>query len=135
MLYAEGAETLDNATVNIGNNSTDYIYNDDVSAPAVLTLGSNLTIDQIGLYAYLTGYEDRSGSGIVNDGTINADFTGGTFTIGDVSFTNAGTINVSNRDAVTISSGTFFDVSGKKHCARRRLCYLWWINFDSYRKT
>ncbi len=104
VLYAEGAETLDNATVNIGNNSTDYIYNYDVSAPAVLTLGSNLTIDQIGLYAYLTGYEDRAGSGIVNNGTINADFAGGTFTIGDVSFTNAGTINVSNGDTVDISS-------------------------------
>ena len=41
MLYAEGTETLNNATLNIGNNSTDYIYNYDLSAPAVLTLGSN----------------------------------------------------------------------------------------------
>ena len=37
-------------------------------------------------------------------GTINADFNGGTFTIGDVSFTNAGTLNVSNGDTVDISS-------------------------------
>ena len=116
-LYAEGTETLDNATLNIGNNSTDYIYNDDLSAPAVLTLGSNLTIDQIGLYAYLTGYEDRAGSGIVNNGAINADFAGGTFTIGEVSFANAGTINVSNGDTVDISSTAWsnsgsIDVSG-----------------------
>ena len=103
-LYAEGTETLNNATLNIGNNSTDYLYNYDLSAPAVLTLGSTLTIDQIGLYAYLTGYEDRAGSGIVNAGTINADFAGGTFTIGDVSFTNAGILNVSNGDTVDISS-------------------------------
>ena len=116
-LYAEGTETLNNATINIGNNSTDYIYNYDVSAAAVLTLGSTLTIDQTGSNAQLTGYEDRIGSGIVNAGTINADFTGGTFTIGDVSFTNAGTINVSNGDTVNISSTSWsnsgsIDVSG-----------------------
>ena len=111
-LFAEGTETLNNATINIGNNSTDYIYNYDVSAAAVLTLGSTLTIDQTGSNVQLTGYEDRIGSGIVNAGTINADFAGGTFTIGDVSFTNEGTINVSNGDTVTISSGTFANVSG-----------------------
>ena len=50
-------------------------------------------------------------------GTINADFNGGTFTIGDVSFTNAGTISVSNGDTVDISSTSWsntgsIDVSG-----------------------
>ena len=90
---------MNNATIDIGNNSTDYIYNYDISAAAVLTLGPTLTIDQTGSNAQLSGYYDRSGSGIVNEGTINADFTGGTFTIGDVSFTNTGTINVSDRDA------------------------------------
>ena len=116
-LYAEGTETLNNATLNIGNNSTDYIYNYDNSAAAVLTFGPTLTIDQTGFYANLSGYEDRSGSGIVNEGTINADFNGGTFTIGDVSFTNAGTISVSNGDTVDISSTSWsntgsIDVSG-----------------------
>ena len=117
ILYAEGTETLNNATLNIGNNSTDYLYNYDNSAAAVLTLGPTLTIDQTGSNANLSGYFDRSGSGIVNDGTINADFTGGTFTIGDVSFTNAGTINVSSGDTVNISSTSWsntgsIDVSG-----------------------
>ena len=74
ILYAEGTETLNNATLNIGNNSTDYLYNYDNSAAAVLTLGPMLTIDQTGSNANLSGYFDRSGSGIVNDGTINADF-------------------------------------------------------------
>ena len=116
-LYAEGTETLNNATLNIGNNNTDYIYNYDYSAAAVLTFGPTLTIDQTGNNANLTGYEDRSGSGIVNEGTINADFNGGTFTIGDVSFTNAGTINVSNGDTVDINSTSWsntgsIDVSG-----------------------
>ena len=117
ILYAEGTETLNNATLNIGNNSTDYIYNDDYNAAAVLTFGPTLTIDQTGSNANLSGYEDRSGSGIVNEGTINADFNGGTFTIGDVSFTNAGTINVSNGDTVDINSTSWsntgsIDVSG-----------------------
>ena len=116
-LYAEGSETLNNATINIGNNSTDYIYNYDYSAAAVLTLGPSLVIDQTGNNVQLTGYEDRSGSGIVNEGMINADFSGGTFTIGDVSFTNAGTINVSNGDTVDINSTSWsnsgsIDVSG-----------------------
>ena len=107
ILYAEGTETLNNATLNIGNNSTDYLYNYDNSAAAVLTLGPTLTIDQTGSNANLSGYFDRSGSGIVNDGTINADFTGGTFTIGDVSFTNAGTINVSSGDTVNVTATSF----------------------------
>ena len=95
----------------------DYLYNYDYSAAAVLTFGPTLTIDQTGFYANLSGYDDRSGSGIVNEGTINADFNGGTFTIGDVSFTNAGTISVSNGDTVDISSTSWsntgsIDVSG-----------------------
>ena len=67
-LFAAGTETLNNATIDIGNNSTDYIYNYDVSATAVLTLGSTLIIDQTGSNVQLTGYEDRIGSGIVNGG-------------------------------------------------------------------
>ena len=112
-LYAVGTETLDNATLNIGNgSSTDYVYNDDISAAAVLTLGPNLTINQTGSNAYLYGYDDRTGSGIVNEGTINAGFNGGSFTINDVSFTNQGTINVSNGDGLLIQSSTFTNVSG-----------------------
>src|SRR5207344_2413862 len=53
-LYAEGSETLNNATINIGNNSnTDYLYNWDSAGAATLTLGANLTISQVGLYAEL----------------------------------------------------------------------------------
>src|SRR5208282_3748591 len=116
-LYAEGTETLDNTTLNIGNNSTDYVYNDDYSAAAVLTFGPHLTINQTGSNADFSGYDNRTGSGIVNEGTINAGFNGGTLTIGDVSFTNQGTINVSNGDTLTINSTGWsntgsIDVSG-----------------------
>ena len=112
-LYAVGTETLDNATLNIGNgSSTDYVYNDDISAAAVLTLGTHLTINQTGSTAYLYGYDDRTGSGIVNEGTINAGYNGGSFTIGDISFTNQGTINVSNGDSVTINATSFSNATG-----------------------
>jgi hypothetical protein len=104
-LYAVGTETLDNATLNIGNNSyADYVYNDDDSAPAVLTLGSHLTVNQTGGLADFSGIADRSGSGIVNDGTIDAGFNGGNLTIADVSFTNQGTINVANGDKLVITA-------------------------------
>ena len=74
-LYMEGTETLNTATntatLNIGGSSYDYLYNYDPSgAGAVLTLGSNLTINQTG-YAELDG-SGSAGDGIVNDGTINA---------------------------------------------------------------
>src|SRR6202044_644016 len=103
-LYLAGTETRNNATINLGSSGTGYIYNDDASAVAVLTFGPSLTINQTGPSADLAGYDDRTGSGIVNDGTTDAGFNGGTFTIGDVSFTNDGTINVSNGDTVNVTS-------------------------------
>ena len=98
-IYAEGGQTINNATLNIGNsNGYDYLYNYDPYGIAVLTLGASLTINQVGTYAILdTSYYGRSASGIVNAGTINAGLSGGSFTIqGSGSFTNQGTINVSN---------------------------------------
>ena len=53
----------------------------------------------------------HAGSGIVNDGTINANLSGGTFIITDGSFTNAstGTINVANGDLVNIELEQFYE--------------------------
>ena len=98
-IYAEGGQTINNATLNIGNNSSyDYLYNYDPYGIAVLTLGAGLTINQVGTYAILNTSEySRTASGIVNAGIINAGLSGGNFTIqGSGSFTNQGTINVSN---------------------------------------
>ena len=105
-LYAEGSETLNNATINIGNNSTDYIYNYDNSAAAVLTLAANLTIDHVGTYVTLDASAyGRSTSEIINDGTINADLSGGSFTIqGAGSFDNQGIVNVSKGDTLYVMS-------------------------------
>jgi hypothetical protein len=113
--YAIGTETLDNATLNIGNNSS--VYNYDVHGPAVLTLGSHLTVNQVGGAASFIGVFDLSGSGIINAGTINAGFNGANLTIDDASFTNQGKINVSNGDTVNINATSWsnsgsIDVSG-----------------------
>jgi hypothetical protein len=111
-IYAEGGESLNNATLNIGNsNNYDYLYNYDPYGLAVLTLGANLTINQVGTYTELyTSYYGRTGSGIVNAGTINAGLSGGTFTIqGSGSFTNQGTINVSNGDTLNIGAAIFLN--------------------------
>ena len=107
-LYSVGTETLDNATINFGNSGNySYLRNYDTSSSQVLTLGANLIIDHVGTYAQLDdSYDSRAGSGIVNDGTINANLSGGTFIITDGTFTNAstGTINVANGDTLTINA-------------------------------
>ena len=118
-LRAEGSETIDNAIINIGNNDGNWsgLENYDLSGAGTLTLGPNLTINQVGLYALLTTSDyGLSGSGIVNKGTINANLSGGDFIIqayryafgdGGGSFTNLGTINVANGDNLTISAVNF----------------------------
>ncbi len=104
-LYASNTETLDNATINIGSSNYTYLRNYDPNGAQVLTLGANLIIDHVGTYAELDDSEyGKSGSGIVNEGTINANLSGGTFIITDGSFTNQGSINVSNGDTLTISA-------------------------------
>ena len=109
-IYAAGGQTLNNATLNIGNsNNYDYLYNYDSTGIAALTLGANLTINHVGTYAILnTSYQGRPASGIVNAGAINAGQSGGTFTIqGSGSFTNQGTITVSNGDTLSLASSSW----------------------------
>ena len=111
-LYVEGVTTLDNANVNIGSAGGDTVYVDEINdtssdgsgnAPA-LTFGANLTVNQTGASASLNSRSDFQRGGIINTGTINADFNGGNFTIDPASFTNQGTIHSSNGDSVAISS-------------------------------
>ncbi len=109
VLYADGTETLDNATINMGNNATfgSTIYQTDTaSAGAVLTLGSNLTIDQQGNYAQILGARSQ-GDLIVNKGKILADVANGHFLITEGRFTNSGSIIVSNGDTFTIDPDVF----------------------------
>ena len=97
----EGTQTFDDAVIDIGNNAgNSFIYTD--STNAALTLGAKLTIDQTGLYAEIQNY--GSGSSITNEGTIEAEFAGGTFTISNDAFANDGTIDAANGDKVNITS-------------------------------
>ena len=86
--------------------ATTSILNYDNAGAATLTLAANVTIDHVGKFVTVDTSEfSRSTSGIVNAGTINANLSGGSFTINGAGFfTNQGTINVSNGDTLTISS-------------------------------
>ena len=100
--YVQGPATLSNATINIGASSEAKLYNDDRAGPSVLTLGPSLTVNQVANNAMFGSTFFRSGSGIVNAGTINAGVNGGNFTILSRSFTNQGQLTVSNGDTVVI---------------------------------
>ena len=123
-----------NITLNIGNAiGIGYLYNDDLTGiGATLTLGSNLTIDQTGTAAIYSTYATTAINDFVvsyatinasaaytfyiqpdfftNYGQINADASGGTLDIIPTgSFTNYGTVAVSNGENATIGSGFVSD--------------------------
>src|SRR5258708_20636437 len=109
-LLLEGTQTGSNATINIGNNSGyAYLYNYDIAGPATVTLGANLTLNQVGTDVQLdTSTFGNSTSDLVNAGTIDAGFSGGTFNIqGGGGFTNQGTIDVSNGDTLSINAASW----------------------------
>jgi hypothetical protein len=107
-IYFENTQTLDNATINIGN-ADDNAFIEELANTqnATLTLGIDLAIDQAGKFAQITT-DGHRGAGIVNAGTINASFHGGHFDIARATFTNTGTISVSQGDTVYIDTSTKF---------------------------
>jgi hypothetical protein len=90
-------ETFDSAVVTIGNTTGYSSHLSAATASATLTLGSGLTINDAGYNGVLGGP-----GAIVNQGKIDAATNGGDFSIGSASFTNQGTIAVTNGDAVEI---------------------------------
>ena len=116
-LYFDGTQTFDNATINLGNKPTNpsslYEYN-STGAGTVLTLGSNVTIDESGSAEItVTGY---AGDGVVNQGKINQTASDSTLNIAgqsvgnshSFSFTNSGTITAaSSGGKLTIDATTF----------------------------
>jgi hypothetical protein len=104
-----GSQTLNDVTINLDVQS-DKPGGDDVtvtpngSAPDVLTIGSDVTInDAESGVAGLIG-ADQAGDAIVNQGTINIT-SSGTFIIDATHFTNDGVINVGS-DATLLLTGT-----------------------------
>ncbi len=107
-LYLDGFETLNNATLNIGNNGNYAALrsNDTNSQGAILTLGTALAITQTGTYATLSD-SGNAFDAVYNDGKITAGFAGGTFTVTGNDFENDGSIVVSNGDFFSIQSAQF----------------------------
>jgi hypothetical protein len=106
-----GTQEFDNASVQIGASGTasaiDVEHDYGLTAGSTLTLGPSLTVTQVGLLAAIGLASDRPLDGIVNDGTIVAGVSGGDFTIGGTSFSNQGSIAVSNGDTLAITAGAF----------------------------
>jgi hypothetical protein len=130
-LVWDSTQSLDNATISIGNPGESY-EGTFVSTPAIvsdyyytnsevegtyyngsLTLGSKLTINQTGTYADVGGESAGggytiTGTGIVTSAaTINAGFAHGDMSFESGIFTNTGTINISSTDTLTEGAGTF----------------------------
>ena len=102
-LTFSGTQTIDAATIDIGSGGALLIS----GAGAALTLGGDLLVVDTAPDA-----EIGRGGGVINQGTVNADVAGGLFTIDPTSFTNQGTINVSNGDTLSISTTDFIDLTG-----------------------
>ena len=76
--FFDNTQTFNNATINLGSTSPGYndlIEHDSTEAGTVLTLGSNVTIDESGHAQIETGND--AGDGIVNQGNISQTASGG----------------------------------------------------------
>ncbi len=106
-----GTQNFNSTTVSLGNASDAstlaLAHEYGASGNSILTLGSSLVVTQAGTLAAIGAAGELLGDGIINTGTINAGFAGGTLTLAGQSFTNQGQINVSNGDTLAIDTGAF----------------------------
>jgi hypothetical protein len=129
IVYFDNTQTFNNATINLGSTVGNYgiLEQDDVAGTgAVLTLGSNIAIDEIG-YAQINAGLDTgdsivsrgvinqsvndsvlgiTGNSFTNDGTITANSDDSTLSLESSTVINNGTIAVSNEDTVNIDGGS-----------------------------
>jgi hypothetical protein len=114
-LMLQGVTTLDNATITIGaaTGTADLGTTDSwlATQATTATLGPNLVIVQGGAFAAVDANATTPIEGfgladtLVNQGNIDADFAGGTFTIGGYgSFINQGTITASNQATLLLNA-------------------------------
>jgi len=117
-LIFAGDQTVDNATIAVGNGTTgDELVLSVTPSPAhaaTLTLGPDLTI--VAATASAVRFEEqanlRDTGTIINDGLIDAEGDGGSLTIATDDFANAGRIAVSNTATLVVSGTTNFTNSG-----------------------
>ncbi len=116
-LEVAGTTTLDNATITMssqGNYGYGVIGYDPGGVGETLTLGSKLVVQDSNVSGYAGGYLASGGQttdSLVNKGTILAGTSAGWFTIGGQSFSNQGTIAVSNGDSLSIYAVTFTNLA------------------------
>ena len=104
VLFAAGTETFDNFTLNMGNGEalgSTLFQTDPGAVGAILTLGSKLTINQVGAFVNVIGARNL-GDQMVDGGKIMANYAGGQFLITEGSFVNNGSIIVGNNDTLTL---------------------------------
>jgi hypothetical protein len=101
LLYS-GSGTINDATLNIGSLDGSYLDGDG----GTVTFGSGTTLVQAGAQADLGGVYNTET--FINLGALIAGYSGGSFSISGASFTNAGSIEVSNGDTLTMAGLTAF---------------------------
>ncbi len=93
-------ETIDNVTINVGSDTGFDALN---ANGASFVLGPNVTINSVGV----NGLQLGGGAAITSNGTINAGVAGGQAFISSTSFTNAGALNVTGGQVLTVQSPDF----------------------------
>jgi hypothetical protein len=112
-IVTDGSATLDNATLNIGNDVTFIEVRVPTTAGATLTLGSHFDIVHTSGDVYLQPAAYAQGvASVINNGTITAGDSGGRFMIQGVALTNNGTITVSDGDILKLDSTIFTEGTG-----------------------
>ena len=106
-LHLSGPTTLDNATLNIGQQDAySQVVGDDIGAGAVVTLGTKLAVVHTGRLASFIANGGNPATAVVNKGLVTAALSGGNLNFGALTFTNAGTILASNADTVVFNANT-----------------------------
>jgi len=129
-LIWDSSQTLNNATISIGNASESY-EGYGLYGPALVseyyydvpfTLGAQLTINQSGTYADIGGFAyygsealAKTATGVAAPGdystvsaaTIDAGVSGGNLSLEGEYFSSTGTIAISNKDTVTEGAASF----------------------------
>jgi hypothetical protein len=104
-----GTQTVNNATITLGSaGNAAYLGAIGASTPTdTLTLGAGLTIDVAGGQVNFGFAAGGTAADFVNNGTINAGVSGGQLSTYAAGFTNAGTINLKNRQIFLVRSLAF----------------------------
>jgi hypothetical protein len=109
-LAFQGTETFTSATVYLGATggaSIDVLHDYTVQGGSTLTLGAALMIGQAGANAAVGLATDLAGDAIVSKATVTGTIYGGTLSLGGQSFSNQGSIAISNGDTLALNAAAF----------------------------